>query len=791
VGDNSGANELMNVLQNAFESNWYGPGSTNTSPREKKKKKRTKKPPKEVVVVEDSDDDVEKEQDNLPTSLDQALATAFTLNSANPNVTGKASTSAKTQGPPVASGSTRRLRRETRAEISSDSGSVEVVMTSPTTKRPRTNARTKVASSQNNDHSPIMPRVSPRRKGKRRHIFTPVTSPRKKRRRVARASDPSEEHKQIDSDDEVEIVVDAPRRISKAKPQPQSKYKSRRSSQQHPASTPPPVNASISVHTSSPSPSPPPSSPDVDSLAGLPLTILPAPARTEIVVPPRALSHLQTSSTPPSDDSRTQQMQRQAIRQGFCYEGSATGAHGLLAKNSPAAAELITPLADSGACATTSGSEPGLDLNLDLDVSMGLADSDADADGVTDDEVVVPTPTPPTPHPLLRSSGTHDHPDGPMLGFVIPEHDATHADPVVGTSLDHAHASPDRGLDFDLTSLSALSSGGEGWADWNPAPVLGDMSVGMEAGVGEYAGDGTIDPSILGGGGTSPTKVDDYSSSPAGRRAELSRVTDEDYTMNDEEEEDVMGLLFAANASDDDFVPRSGLGKGKGKSRAVPMDGVVDSPESVGASSSTRVRRKRRRKLLSDETEAEHQVKHDDGEHESEEDGSRAHAISTPAPGLLNARPKKRRRTLPTSGSMTYCHHCRCNTRRPKMRCTLMIDASAGEQCRKIYCDSCIEKRYAVRSLSTIQTLDSQSVGTRTLHSTCSQRHLRVRIVADIVIAHFVRRSAGRSTSRNGMAVGVVGSHSRVVASIAQLLSLLLLHVHPPLRPRPLRPKPE
>jgi hypothetical protein len=145
---------------------------------------------------------------------------------------------------------------------------------------------------------------------------------------------------------------------------------------------------------------------------------------------------------------------------------------------------------------------------------------------------------------------------------------------------------------------------------------------------------------VLGGGGTSPTKVNDYSSSPAGRRVELSRVTDEDYTMNDEED-GVMGLLFAANTSDEDFVPPPGLGKGKGKSRAVPMDGVVDSPSSVGASSSTRVRRKRRRKLLSDETEAEHQVKHDDGGHESEEGGSRAHAISTPAPGLLNARPKK------------------------------------------------------------------------------------------------------------------------------------------------------
>ena len=102
-------------------------------------------------------------------------------------------------------------------------------------------------------------------------------------------------------------------------------------------------------------------------------------------------------------------MQRQAIRQGFCYEEPATGAHGLLA-NPPAAAES-TSLAGSGASATTSddpGPSPSLlqlsDMDLDLDVSMGLADSDADAEGVTDDEVVLPFPTPSVPHPLLRSS---------------------------------------------------------------------------------------------------------------------------------------------------------------------------------------------------------------------------------------------------------------------------------------------------------------------------------------------------------------------------------------------------
>ena len=422
-------------------------------------------------------------------------------------------------------------------------------------------------------------------------------------------------------------------------------------------------------------------------------------------MPPRALSHLRISSSPPSDDSRTQQPQ--AIRQGFCYEEPATGAHGLLA-NPPAAAEF-TSLAGSGASATTSD-DPGpssslqqhSDMDLDLDVSMGLADSDADAEGVTDDEVVVPSPTPSVPHPLLRSSGTHDHPDGPMLGFVIREREASDADPDAGPSLDHVRASPDRGLDLDLTSLTSLGpsvSGGEGWADWPTQHGLGGPSVSPDTGVGEYAGDGTIDPSVLGrGGGVSPSKVDDYASSPAGRREDLSRAMEEEYRMDDEEEEDVMDLLFAANGSDDDFVPPSGMGKSKGKSRAVAMDSVVNSPENVGDSSSTRAQRKRRPNPFSDEAETENLVKDDDDDHESNEADSRARAISAPAPPLLDARPKKRRRTTTTTSSSsstwTFCHHCRCKSRRPKMRCSVIV-ASTSERCRKLYCDGCIEKRYS------------------------------------------------------------------------------------------------
>ena len=115
-------------------------------------------------------------------------------------------------------------------------------------------------------------------------------------------------------------------------------------------------------------------------------------------------------------------MQRQAIWQGFGCEEPATGAHSLLAN--PLAAAEPSSLADSGVSATTSDPSPSLqhsDMDLILDVSMGFTDSDADAEGVTDDEVVVPSPTSSATHPHLRSSGMHEHPDGPMLGYVVPE----------------------------------------------------------------------------------------------------------------------------------------------------------------------------------------------------------------------------------------------------------------------------------------------------------------------------------------------------------------------------------
>ena len=190
----------------------------------------------------------------------------------------------------------------------------------------------------------------------------------------------------------MEIIVDVPHELRRA---PKTKPRCRAAS---------PVITSISIHTTASAsiPSTPPhqlsspvTSPNVNSPAGLLLTILRAPARTEITIPPRALSHLHASPGPPDPGGSVEvrHMQQHAIRQGFCYDESAANAHGLLA-HTPLAAAEPTPATDSDACATTmtaspasAATDPGLqnaslDLNLDLVVSMDLGDGPADTDTV-------------------------------------------------------------------------------------------------------------------------------------------------------------------------------------------------------------------------------------------------------------------------------------------------------------------------------------------------------------------------------------------------------------------------
>ena len=77
------------------------------SPRDRRRTKRRtkKKPAKEVMVVDEDEDEEEGEQEkeeDLPTILDPALATAFSLNSASPSVAATAATLAQVQGPLVA-----------------------------------------------------------------------------------------------------------------------------------------------------------------------------------------------------------------------------------------------------------------------------------------------------------------------------------------------------------------------------------------------------------------------------------------------------------------------------------------------------------------------------------------------------------------------------------------------------------------------------------------------------------------------------------------------------------------
>ena len=191
---------------------------------------------------------------------------------------------------------------------------------------------------------------------------------------------------------------------------------------------------------------------------------------------------------------------------------------------------------------------------------------------------------------------------------------------------------------------------------------------------------------------------------------------------------------------------------------------------SVGAFSSSRVQRKRRRKPFPDEPEPELRVKDDDDDHESDKADPHASAISAPAPLHLDAYPKKCRLST-TTGLPSYCHHCRCNTRRPKILCTVNY-ASAGERCRKVYCVA------ASRNGTSLHPNFFHSAADVRSH----RRDVCVSTVAGTAIASFVRLNARRN--------GVVGSRSsRKTALIGLLLFRLLHSPKKHLRRRAARPK--
>ena len=135
----------------------------------------------------------------------------------------------------------------------------------------------------NIDHS----RVLLRRQGKN-HLQTPTGLRRKRQRILARDGESSDEREQDgDPDDEGERIVACPANYSEY----------RKLSHPAVAASPLPVVITILVTAFTPTqqPSSPVTPPNVHSLAGLPLSILPAPANSGITITPCALSHLHAS----------------------------------------------------------------------------------------------------------------------------------------------------------------------------------------------------------------------------------------------------------------------------------------------------------------------------------------------------------------------------------------------------------------------------------------------------------------------------------------------------------------
>ena len=661
AGDNAGCSTLVAALQGAFENNSSGAGRAETSGAKRKKPKVVE--PAEVVEVVDEVNEGERKgevRNQGSTNLALALSSAFAHNSADPKVSARSAA--------VARESTRQLRRSTRnthVEILTDSSaSVEVLFSSPPAKH-RPPLRTR-ATLDNDDNSP-----SPSRRNEKRQPQTPTSPQKKKRRRLARRDDVDGHEAEVE-EEEIELVDSAPRELprrasaSRAKPHSsksdttQSKFG--RTSKHRPLSAFSP--APISVPTSFPSPSPSPlprssSAPprDTNALAGLPLMILPAPAATDIVIPTRALNHLNASPGPPDPEFGTRDFES---LQDFHCEEAAVGAHGLLeSRSAPAATSTATTAVatssmDSGLCANMTGLQnPLIDLGLGVDVPMATVDGDQEQMRERQDsaaQVAV------VPFDALRISSS-THPEGPMLGFVLSEHDATRCTTSLSADVDTEASSDGVGLelgankcsDMELMLLASMNpnsgfSAGPGWVDWEAAGPSTDLVA-----ENEYVGDGTIDPSVLGGarcfdaspGSGSPDKSvlrsdhiavsDEYIRSH--RSPMFIRATDKEKYLEDdvEDEGDVMGLLFE--------------------------DPTKSWKAFAGDNDKT------------------------DQYEDTETEDDYAEERHNPLNMSSNLSPRK------------FCHHCRRGTSRPKMRCT-RINKWTREQCRKLYCDLCIQKRY-------------------------------------------------------------------------------------------------
>jgi hypothetical protein len=697
VGDNTSSSALVTALQGAFKNNSIGAGGTKTAHARRKRGKTKVVVPVEVVEVVDDVDEGEDEGElrtKGSNNLASALSSAFAHNSANPNVAARPAA--------VEKGRTHRLRRSAHAEVSSDgSANVEVILP----------PHTRVTSDAEDSNA-----ISSRRRNEKRLPQTPTNPQKKKRRRLAGRGDGDEVDEQEggeEGEEEIEIeIVDCasrelPRRASKAKPQYYSKAEraERSTREQRRTSMPSPTPTSTPTSLPSPSPSLPPESPtasppDTNSLAGLPLTILPAPSATDIVIPARALNHLHAPPSPLDPKSKFETRHQESV-QGFHCEETAVGAHGLL--ESPSVVAAISSVVATMATTTatiidssiranpTSPQNPPMDLGLDVIVPMDVTDGEQERQDAVQAAIV-------PPHALRISRSTH--PDGPMLGFMLSEHD--NARRTTSLSADTEASSDDIGLelgakttaDMEFMLLDSMDhnsalNADPGWVDWHAtAPSTGLVVEN------EFVGDGTIDPAVLGGaecfgtslGGGSPNKAvfrsDDHIRS---HRSSLMRARDNDKSLDNHDsddlgdEGDVMGLLFE-NSTDGtgSRLPSPCRAGGKGKNKATAaVDGADTRQINIGINAGrggARKRRKSWRKALADNSD-----NCQDTDTESNDTVAR--------PYLSNVS-----NNLSSSVVATFCHHCRRKTFRPKMCCTHTRE-STGKQCGKMYCDLCIQKR--------------------------------------------------------------------------------------------------
>jgi hypothetical protein len=709
IGDNASSSALVAALQGAFENNSIGSGSTKTARARRKREKTKAIVPVEVVEVVDDVDESEDEDElrkKGSNKLARALSSAFAHNSADPKVAARPAA--------VAKGRTHHLRRSTHAEdLNDSSANVAVILPPLPAKRPRPPLRARVTSDADDTNT-----IPSRRRNEKRQPQTPKSPQRKKRRRLARRGDGDDVDEQEGEEEEEEIEIvnrasrELPRRALRTRPLSFSKAERSivgRTSKQRRASTPSPAPISARTSLPSPSPSPPPESPtvsppDTNSFAGLPLTILPAPAATDIVIPPRALSHLQASSGPP--DPKFGMRHRESV-QGFHCEEAAVGAHGLLespsivAANSSAVATTTTTTAISSTTTIDSSirapspQNPLIDLGLDVIVPMDVTDGEQmqeRQDAVQ--AAVVPL------HALRISSSTH--PDGPMLGFMLSEHDDARC--TTSLSADTEASSDGIGLELGTKTTSGMEfmlldsmdhnsalNADSGWVGWHATAPSAGLVVETE-----FVGDGTIDPSVLGGaecsgaslGGGSLNKAvfrsNDYIRSH--RSSHFMRESLDNHDDNSDDlgdEGDVMGLLFESS-TDGGTVSRPPSahgpgGKGKSKDTAT-VDGADARQINTGINEkagSTRKRRRSWRQTLADEN--------DNTDHCEDTDTESHDTLARPC--LSNVS-----NNLSSSVTATYCHHCRRKTLRPKMCCT-RIKESTEKQCGKMFCDLCIQKR--------------------------------------------------------------------------------------------------